>query len=130
MTDKSREEFEARCRVLAVKHYRYAQSETALRTLFERRTDGAYAIDWVDGAWIGWQAAMEAEPVISIDPPDLSGLEDRIKAMAEKVRLQVEPRHFVVQMPDAHSYTVPDVAGAAILDCMTAIQKAGGKAKL
>lgn len=35
-----------------------------------------------------------------------------------------------VQLPDAHSYTVPDVAGAAILDCATAIQAAGAKVKL
>lgn len=42
----------------------------------------------------------------------------------------VESRaEMVVQMPDAHSYTVPDVAGAAILDCMAAIQAAGAKVK-
>jgi hypothetical protein len=92
-----REQFEAQALVLAAKHYRYAQSDMAMITLFERRTDGTYACDWVDGAWIGYQAGRES---------------------------------VVVQMPDAHSYTVPDVAGAAILDCMTAIRKAGGEAKL
>lgn len=55
-----REQFEAQALVLAVKHYRYANSETALRTLFERRTDGTYSIDWVDGAWIGYQAGRES----------------------------------------------------------------------
>lgn len=30
----------------------------------------------------------------------------------------------VVEWPDQHTYTVPDVAGAAILDCRTAFGKA------
>lgn len=31
----------------------------------------------------------------------------------------------IVEWPDQHTYTVPDVAGAAILDCRTAFGKAG-----
>lgn len=60
MTEQAREKFEATALVLAAKHYRHNHLEVARRTLFERRTDGTYAIDWVDGAWIGYQAGLEA----------------------------------------------------------------------
>lgn len=66
ITEPAREEFEALCLALAPKHYRHANCETALRTLFERRTDGTYSIDWVDGAWIGYQAGRE--PVVIVLP--------------------------------------------------------------
>lgn len=63
MTEQLRKDFETITLALAVKHYRYAQSDMAMRTLFERRTDGTYACDWVDGAWMGYQAAVEAVTV-------------------------------------------------------------------
>ncbi|MBV4524345.1 hypothetical protein KVG88_30185 [Pseudomonas sp. SWRI74] len=97
MAEQERKDFETQCLVLAVKNYGYKQGEALLKTVLERRTNGTYSVEWVEGAWIGYQAGRES---------------------------------IVVQMPDAHSYTVPDVAGAVILDCVTAIQKAGGKAKL
>ena len=97
MTEQLRKDFEAVALVLAVKHYGYKEGDALLKSILERRANDRYMVDWVEGAWIGYQAGRES---------------------------------VVVQMPDAHSYTVPDVAGAAILDCMTAIRKAGGEAKL
>lgn len=75
MNEQAREEFEVLALDLAAKHYRHAQDEVARRTLFERRTDGTYAIDWVDGAWIGYQAgqAIHASVVVKLPRPFMSG---------------------------------------------------------
>lgn len=74
MNEQARKEFEVLALVLAPKHYRYAQSDMAMKTFFERRTDGSYACDWVDGAWLGYQAGIEANPMISIGPVDFDRL--------------------------------------------------------
>ncbi|MCA4961024.1 hypothetical protein [Pseudomonas sp. Y24-6] len=39
---------------------------------------------------------------------------------------QASREALVIEWPDQHTYTTPDVAGAAILDCMTAFSKAKG----
>jgi hypothetical protein len=39
---------------------------------------------------------------------------------------QQSRKALVIEWPDQHTYTTPDVAGAAILDCMTAYSKAKG----
>jgi hypothetical protein len=71
--EPGRREFEAKCRELAVKHYRYANADAALLdTLFERRTNGTYAVDWVDGAWIGYQTGRESL-VVELPRPFMSG---------------------------------------------------------
>lgn len=72
MNEKARKEFEATALALAPKHYRYAQSDMAMKTLFERRADGSYACDWVDGAWIGYQAGHESL-VVELPRPFMSG---------------------------------------------------------
>lgn len=84
-----------------------------------------------------FEAAYRAAQIkLGVKSPDrlfVRGLDGEYLSVAESHAWwgwQASRAAMSVQMPDAHSYTVPDVAGAAILDCMTAIQKAGGKAKL
>jgi hypothetical protein len=48
--------FEVVARRLAIERYGYSERDALLKTLFERRTDGRYSIDWVEGAWLGWCA--------------------------------------------------------------------------
>ncbi|WP_146041272.1 hypothetical protein [Pseudomonas sp. MPR-ANC1] len=60
--DPVRAAFQAQCLALAVKNYGYSQGDALLKSVLERRGDGRYVVDWVEGAWNGWQAAKEPQP--------------------------------------------------------------------
>jgi hypothetical protein len=127
-----REQFEAQALVLAVKHYGYEPSDALLKSILERRANDRYMVPWVDGAWIGWQSAIEAVEgmsVITIDPPDLSGFEDRIKALIEKASHQVNPRQFMVVLPKGGSMWDDEPVEIKRSDAVTAIEAAGGTVK-
>lgn len=55
-----REAFEAACVVIAVDRYGYAKGDALLKSICERRRDGRYVVEWVEGAWHGWWASREA----------------------------------------------------------------------
>lgn len=64
-----REQFEAQALVLAVKHYGYKEGDALLKSILERRANDRYMVDWVEGAWIGYQAGRES--VVVDLPPEL-----------------------------------------------------------
>ena len=126
MNEKARKEFEVQALVLAVKHYGYKEGDALLKSILERRANGRYMVDWVEGAWLGWQSANEAMSVITIGPQDLSGFEDQIKAMIEKASHQVNPRQFMVVLPKGGSMWNDEPNEIKRSDAVAAIEAAGG----
>lgn len=129
MTEQARKDFEESALVLAVKHFGYKAGEEPLNFVLHRHFDGRYVVDWVEGAWLGWRSAVEAKPVITIDTPDLSRVEDRIKALIEKVSHQVEPRRFMVVLPKGGSMWDGEPVEIKRSDAVAAIEAAGGSVK-
>lgn len=72
MTEQAREEFESTALVLAVKHYGYKEGDALLKSILERRANDRYMVDWVEGAWIGYQAGRESV-VVELPRPFMSG---------------------------------------------------------
>lgn len=72
MKEQGRKDFEKQCLVLAVKHYGYKEGDALLKSLLERRANDRYMVDWVEGAWIGYQAGREAV-VVELPRPFMSG---------------------------------------------------------
>lgn len=130
MTEQARKDFEAIALVLAVKHYGYKSGEALLKTVLERRKNGTYCVEWVDGAWMGYQAAVEAVTVVSIDQPELDHLYERAKALSEG-----ESSQFVVKLgrPFMSGYTESGNHPATDLysydGVKSAIEAAGGTVK-
>lgn len=60
MTDEQRQDFEAQCIKIAVEHYGYSSGDAMLKALLERNRNGRYAVEWVQGAALGWVASREA----------------------------------------------------------------------
>lgn len=125
-----REKFEAQALVLAVKHYGYKPANSLRETVLERRKNGTYCVEWVDGAWLGYQAAVEAVTVVSIDQPELDHLYERAKALSEG-----ESSQLVVELgrPFMSGYTENGNHPATNLysydDVKSAIEAAGGSVK-
>lgn len=67
-----REQFEAIALVLDVKHYGYKEGDALLKSILERRANDRYMVDWVEGAWIGYQAGREPV-VVKLPRPFMSG---------------------------------------------------------
>jgi len=49
-------EFQLAMRKIAVKKHGYCEGDALLKTLFERRSNGDYSVEWVNGARQGWLA--------------------------------------------------------------------------
>lgn len=69
MSEQDRKDFEAKCLVLAVEHYGYKPGDALLKSVLERRSNGTYSVEWVGGAWIGWQSARESEAPAKLTSP-------------------------------------------------------------
>ena len=125
-----REEFEAQALGRAVKHYGYKDGDALLKSILERRANDRYMVDWVEGAWLGYQAGIEAAPVVSMNPKDFDRLYGQYPAP-----LEVEPRQLVVKLPRPFmsGYTESGNCPATDLysfdDVKSAIEAAGGSVK-
>jgi len=125
--EPDRKDFEDKCLVLAVKHYGYEPGDALLKSILERRANDRYMLPWVDGAWIGYQAAIEPVSVITIDQPTLDRMYERTKALIDAG----EPRFMVVlPRPFMSGYTESGNCPATDLysfdDVKSAIEAAGG----
>ena len=72
VTQQLRKSFEVLAPVLAVKHYGYKEGDALLKSILERRANDRYLVDWVEGAWIGYQAGREPV-VVELPRPFMSG---------------------------------------------------------
>lgn len=130
MTEQARKDFEAKALVLAVKHYGYQEGDALLKSILERRANDRYMVDWVDGAWIGYQAALEAVTVVSISQPDLDQMCERALARSEG-----ESSQFVVELPRPFMSGYTESGNCPATDLYdfdgvkSAIEAAGGKVK-
>lgn len=67
MRDPVPEQFEEAVKRAAVEHYGYGQSDALLKTLLDRNLNGRFAVDWVNGFLLGWQASRQA---VVVELPD------------------------------------------------------------
>ncbi|PWD01967.1 MULTISPECIES: hypothetical protein [Pseudomonas] len=56
--DDKRPEFEAGVKRVAVERFGYSASDAMLKTILERNRNGRYAVEWVRGAWEGFNLAQ------------------------------------------------------------------------
>lgn len=58
------DEFEREAMRIAVRSFGYREGEALLKTVLERRGNGTYCVEWVNGALEGWKAraALERQP--------------------------------------------------------------------
>lgn len=59
--ESKRGEFEQGVKKAAVEQFGYSSSDAMLKTILERNRSGRYVVEWVYGAWIGYNMA-HAEP--------------------------------------------------------------------
>lgn len=126
ITEQVRKEFEAW--FLSVDHKPYGWLD---HNGLERTASGeCYTDGYVQGCWIGYQARIEAKPVISIGPVDF----DRLYGQYPEPR-EVEPRQLVVKLgrPFMSGYTESGNHPATDLysydGVKSAIEAAGGTVK-
>lgn len=60
--DHKRAEFELGVKRIAVERFGYSASDAMLKTILERNRNGRYAVEWVRGAWEGFNTA---QPLVS-----------------------------------------------------------------
>lgn len=88
------EQFEAAVKRVAIEHFGYSDGDALLKNILEKRKNGSYCVEWVNGFAIGWQASREA--VVVKLPINVSGglyslaLED-CKRCIEAQGLKVAP---------------------------------------
>lgn len=56
--DHKRAEFELGVMRIAVERFGYSASDAMLKTILERNRNGRYAVEWVRGAWEGFNIAQ------------------------------------------------------------------------
>lgn len=73
--EQQRPEFETHIKRIAVEHYRYSSGDAMLKTLTERNRNGRYAVEWVQGAWLGFglRCATTADGNYASAPPCIHG---------------------------------------------------------
>lgn len=57
--DAMRPEFEAGVKRIAVEKFDYSKGDAMLKTILERNRNGRYVVDWVRGAWEGFNLAQD-----------------------------------------------------------------------
>jgi len=60
--DHKRAEFELGIKRLAVERFGYSAKDAMLKTILERNRNGRYAVEWVRGAWEGFNLALQIQP--------------------------------------------------------------------
>ncbi len=58
LLDAKRPEFELGVKRIAVERFGYSAGDAMLKTILERNLKGRYAVDWVRGAWEGFNLAQ------------------------------------------------------------------------
>lgn len=56
--DHKRPEFEAGAKRIAIERFGYTAGDAMLKTILERNRSGRYVVDWVRGAWEGFNMAQ------------------------------------------------------------------------
>ncbi|MBX8557093.1 hypothetical protein K5D56_21750 [Pseudomonas cichorii] len=60
--DHKRAEFEARLKRVAVERFDYSAGDALLKSITDRNRNGRYAVEWVRGAWEGFNMALPQHP--------------------------------------------------------------------
>lgn len=66
--DHKRAEFESGVKRVAVERFGYSAGDAMLKTILERNLNGRYAVDWVRGAWEGFNMAQPQTVVGKSEP--------------------------------------------------------------
>lgn len=61
--DYKRAEFESGVQRIAVEKFGYSQATATAHFLLERNNNGRYSVEWVRGAWEGYNLACLAQPL-------------------------------------------------------------------
>ncbi|MGO4801120.1 hypothetical protein ACEN2T_17720 [Pseudomonas sp. W22_MBD1_FP4] len=61
-SDHKRPHFEKGILRVAVERFGYSSGDAMLKTLVERNSNGRYAVDWVRGAWEGFNMDQPPQP--------------------------------------------------------------------
>ncbi|MPQ69462.1 hypothetical protein [Pseudomonas sp. MWU12-2323] len=60
--ENKRAEFEVGVKRIAVERFGYTSGDAMLKTILERNRNGRYTVEWVRGAWEGFNMAQPQQP--------------------------------------------------------------------
>lgn len=88
--DHKRAEFELGVKRIAVERFGYSASDAMLKTILERNRNGRYAVEWVRGAWEGFNIAQPLGSELEAQHRDANRWQYYASKVAAKLGITLE----------------------------------------
>lgn len=88
--DHKRAEFELGVKRIAVERFGYSASDAMLKTILERNRNGRYAVEWVRGAWEGFNSAQPHDSELEAQRRDATRWQFYASKVAAKLGITLE----------------------------------------